>query len=26
MGSRAVVLLHRARGDHWMVTGSSDPV
>jgi len=22
MGSRAVVLLHRSRGDRWMVTGS----
>ena len=26
MGSRAVVLLHRARSDTWMVTGVSDPV
>ena len=26
MGSRAVVLLHRARSDTWMVTGASDPV
>ena len=26
MGSRAVVLLHRARSDIWMVTGAADPV
>jgi putative MATE family efflux protein len=26
MGSRGVVLLHRARGDRWMVIGAHDPV
>ena len=25
MGSRAVVLLHRARGTAWMVTGADRP-